>query len=532
MSYYTGAPVPQLFMDRWRSNRAVGAGRPWAGVWIRRGRFARTYHTNWPNPQFGQVVGRSIRHQWYPDWTPLDDWTLLPGVGKIDLSQSFANNGSTVATVDCDNVAWRSVTGPGGAYHEKQRGLLWPWRGYTPPNRPGSGLAKNDWYNRLPNAQILIRQGYGPDAQIKTFTGLVDGLKGSIRPDHLTLTCRDFGGALSDQFVFGWNKDKNINTPIVFVPPNYKHLKNLKAGAGEHRWIIVKDACDIVRCALRFCGFKDWQIQDSGVTLSQPYRVEKSKSWADVINDVATQLGYVFFIAEPDQNDDLSIGTPIFRSPTVLQPAKGVPLTIRDTQLLTDMQPSLDNSNDRYIIRVRGQSSQTKTGASPQLDADRIYRFNFTYWPPWMSRMAGVIKQLTYYNIGASGVLGYTSNQQCSVAALLIAVQISLGRYTTLGQCPGNPALGLDGFAYVIDSGTGVTSRVYITNRQSTMTLGGDGSALITSGYSSGGAASNDLLWATQFGGALCDNPEWERVISDYHKAVSGKKVISSGTPT
>jgi hypothetical protein len=146
--------------------------------------------------------------------------------------------------------------------------------------------------------------------------------------------------------------------------------------------------------------------------------------------------------------------------------------------------------------------------------------------------MSGVIKQLTSYNIGASGVLGYTTNQQCAIAALLIAVQIALGRFTTLGQCPGNPALGLDGFAYVSDAGTGVASRVYITNRQSTMTLGGDGSSLVTSGYGSGGGASNELLWATQFGGALCDNPEWERVVSDYHKAVNGQKVISSGTPT
>jgi hypothetical protein len=117
------------------------------------------------------------------------------------------------------------------------------------------------------------------------------------------------------------------------------------------------------------------------------------------------------------------------------------------------------------------------------------------------------------------------------VAAVLIAVQIALARDTATLQTPGNPGLGLDSFAYVIDSGTGVTSRLYITNRQSTMTLGGDGTSLASSGYSSGGAASNDLRWATELGGSLVDNPEWEHLVTDYYRATHGQTVESWGTP-
>jgi hypothetical protein len=155
----------------------------------------------------------------------------------------------------------------------------------------------------------------------------------------------------------------------------------------------------------------------------------------------------------------------------------------------------------------------------------------FTYWTPWMPRMAGVIKQLTYYNIGTNAVLGFTSIQQCMVAAILIAYQIALARDAATAQCPGNPAMGLDSFIYIIDTGTGVTSRLYITDRQSTMELGGDGTSLATSGYQSGGGqASDELRWGTELGGALVDNPEWEHLVSDYETAKHGGTVESWGT--
>jgi hypothetical protein len=533
-SHYRGASVSSEFMRRWRSKKHVAGSAPWGQVLVRRGRFARTYHWDWPNPQFGQIYGRSIRYQWYPDWTPLEDWIELPGVAQIDLDQSFDKNGITVATIDVDNVAWTTLTGVDGRpYHVRQRGYLWPWRGWVPPHRPGSGEKQNEWYRHLPNAQVMVMQGYGPDTAIPTFTGLIDNLSASVRPDRMTLTARDFGGVLVDTEVFGWNKDKAINAPICFIHRDYFEDEAVglrpKDPASQQKYVVVDDAVDIIQCALRWCGFKEWEVKESGVNLKSAYQVDLGKTWADVITDVCTQLGYVFFIAEPSSQD--SIGMPICRPSASTIPKWSQPITIRDNDLLTDLKPVHDNTDDRYIIRVRGKLEKPKNGGRA-LGNDPA-RVCFTYWPPWMTRMAGVIKQLTFYNIGDSNTLPYTTVKECMVAAVLIAIQIALARDTATAQCPGIPALGLDSFAYIIDAGTGVTSRLYLTNRKSTMQLGGDGTEQASSGYSGGaaGGGSSDLRWATEFGGSLVDNKEFDQLVKDYNTAVSGGRVLTHGTP-
>lgn len=528
--FYVGAPVSPTFTQRWRTKKYVGASRPYAKVSIRRGYFHHGPHKDWPNPQFGQIVGRHIRDQWYPVWTPTTDWETLPGVYEIDLDQqiNFAGqggNGITVATVTCDNVAWVETAGKFGAYHQRQRGWLWPWRGWVPTRRPGGSVSnQNQWYDTLPNAQILVEQGYGADTAIKTFTGLIDNIgPGSIRPDRITLTARDFGSVLVDDHVFLWNKDQRLNDPVIFIPPDYPRLKQLATGK-SHNWVIVKDAADIVRCALRWQGFTEWQVEDSGVTLRVAYPVDRSKAWMDVINEVADQLGYVFFISEPTQDNDLSLGVPVFRKQSVLRTDRRTPILL-DSSTLTDMQPTHDNTNDRYIIRARGAIASRKRGGRPILGGDMTIdgqiRYTWTYWPPWAPKMAGVIKQLTYYNIGSKGVLGFSSNQDCAVACLLIAAQIALARDTATCQCPGTPAVGLDSFTFIRDdNSSGIASRLYVTARKSTMTLGGDGSS--TTPNNTAGSTNEQLFWTTELTGSLVDSPEWDQLLKDYHRVLSG----------
>lgn len=534
-TFYKGANVSSAFMRRWRSKKYVGNAKPWARVSIRRGYLHHSLHKDWPNPQFGQVVGHHIRDQWYPTWTPTTDWVTLPGVSNIDLDQQMnyaggGGNGICVASLTCDNRAWVQTAGTFGAYHVKQRGWLWPWRGWVPTSRPGGKVTdRNEWYDMLPNAQVLVEQGYGEDTAVKTFTGLIDTIgPGSIRPDRITLTARDFGGLLVDRYVFAWNKDRRMNDPVIFVPHDYPRLHELAVGK-THNWVVVRDAVDIVKCALRWSGFKEWQIESSGVGLKVAYPVDRSKTWMDVVNEVAAQLGYVFFIGEPS-GDDLSMGVPVFRKRSVLRSPAPQPLAL-DSKIMTDIQPRHDNTSDRFIIRVRGALTTRAKGGRPiaggDMTIDGQIRFTFNYWPPWMPRMAGVIKQLTYYNIGANGVLGFSSTQDCVVAAVLIAVEIALARDQATAQCPGQPAFGLDNFAFINDpKASGIVSRLYVTGRKSTMTLGGDGSS---SGSSSTGGGSSQMIWSTELTGSLCDNPEFDHVISDYHKAITGRKVISSG---
>jgi len=610
-SPYNGASVSALFNQRWRSKQHVGNAKPYMKVMVRRGAFVRSYHDDWPNPQFGQVVGKSIRHQFYPVWTPYTDYVELPGVAEVDLDQSFDNNGTTVGTFQVDNVGWVEAlnevgwtNGSGGPaqYHQRQRGYLWPWRGWTPPKRPGSGEKPNQWWDFLSNCQITVWQGYGSNAAVKTFTGLVDSYGASVRPDRLNVSSRDFGGMLSDVDLFGWNKDPKINDPITFIPADYLKLSWAQDMGKQTGWIIINDACDIVRVILRWAGFKEWDIEDSGVNLSVPYSADKSHAYMDVINDIATQLGYQFFMSEPSE-DDLSIGVPVFRLPSVLAPERNQPITLRSDDLLTDMQPTHDNKDDRYIIRVRGVVNN-KIGVyldNPNNGGDEtsdvMKRVTFTYWPPWScyvpnlaenfepwsldvtyntgdqvshdgsvyyckrddnrgrdpvtwglwsgwwqlmgkegsygrpGDVCAILKQLTYYNVGDAGVLGFTTIQQCMVACVMIATQIGLARDTAQLQCPGNPAFGLDCFAYVTDVGTGVASRLYITNRKSTMTIGGDGTSQQSSPYSSGASSQSELIWATELGGSLVDNPEMDHIVSDYQKAISGGNVLSDAPP-
>lgn len=557
--FYYGPDMPSTFLKTWRSRKYVGSAAPWGRVSVRRGYMQHSYHDTWPGPNapltvrdadpppFGRLVGYSDFPQWYPDWTPTTDWVTLPGVAQIQLQQSVnyaggdggdgsggagGSNGVAVATITCENQAWASVAGRLGAYHVNQRGWLWPWRGYVPTDAPGGAVQnQNQWYDSLANAQILVEQGYGEDCSLKTFTGLLDTLgPGTFRPDRITLVARDFGGALVDVNPFSWNKDPRSNDPFYFVPPDYPNLQKL-ADRGTHNWVIVNDATDIVRCALRWCGFKEWEIEDAGVQLKTAYPVDRSSSWMDVVNTVASDLGYVFFIAEPT-SDDLSIGVPIFRKQSVLRTTSPQPIYINST-MLTDVEPTHDNSNDRFIIRVRGRFATRKQGGRPIIGGDQStdgqVLYTFQYWPPWMPKMAGIIKQLTYYNIGSNGVLGFSSVQQCMVACLLIAVQIALGRDTATIECPAAPNFGLDNMAYVDDGeASGIVSRLYITGRTSTMTIGGDGSSTSSSGNTAG-SDDTEMLWSTQLMGSLVDNPEWEHIVSDYNVAITGGTVVSSG---
>lgn len=546
-----GAVVSADFRDTWLSRKYVGDNKPWARVSIRRGHMFRSFHSGWPgsnapqtvlhnplvNPvQFGQIVGQSINDNiWYPDWTPTTPWKELDGVFEIDLSQdmSFAGgdtggNGICVASVTVDNVAWQELAGAFGAYHSKTRGWLWPWRGWVPTNRPGGKIQeRNYWYKRLPNAQILIEQGYGEADAVKTFTGLIDNVgPGTIRPDRITLTARDFGGILVDSHPFMWNMDKRLREPVALIPPDYPGLAKLQAGK-QHNWIIVNDATDIIRLCLRWCGFKEWEIVPAGVRLKTAYTLDRSKSFMDVINEVAQQLGYAFWMAEPT-SDDLSVGVPVFRPQAIIRNDPPVPYTLT-SKMLTDCEPTHDDSQDRRIIRVRGRPATRAEGGRPilggDMTADGQVLFTYAYWPPWCNAMAGVIKQLTYYNIGQNGVLGFGSNQECAVACLLIAIQIALNRDQAIVSCPGNPAIGLDTFVLVNDEASEIKSRLYVTSRKSVWTKGGDGSS--SSPPSSGPGTVNDqLLWSTELTGSLVDNEDWDAVMLDYQRVISGKNPV------
>src|SRR4051794_18674149 len=214
MEPYSGAEVSPEFLRRWRhgggqSDQAVpqhvGKAKPRATMEIRRGRFHRRYHTanEWGGTQFGVIAG-GTPGLWYADWVPEEDWIPINGLKDHRLEQSFQNNGVTAATITLDNSVMQEVAGVVGTFHRIMHGWFTPIAGYEPSNRPDSGIERSPFYQKLPNAQIRIRTGYG-DELTTGFLGLIDDIETGDSPETASITARCMGGPmLVDQHFFGW----------------------------------------------------------------------------------------------------------------------------------------------------------------------------------------------------------------------------------------------------------------------------------------------------------------------------------------
>lgn len=691
-SQYSGVPISGLFYQRWRSRQQVGAARPVVKVSIRKGFFKRDF-VPWPGNSFGEHAGGRQGLVWAPRWIPYTTYQDLPNVKEVQIEQSFDNNGIASLTIHMDNLNWKSALGVAGLFHQKQPGYFSPLYGVIPQGLPRSDMVANEWYLEMPNSQILIQEGYGPDTMVKTFTGLIDDINPEGPPDQLILTARDFGGILADQKMYGWVKDPYVPSPVVFAPrgiaenrkrvgggakasseqsgyparfvvdsgskgtasqwrskprtapgsidwiqivlpagkyssiyidpafrgqqiyvgmfcrtrdgggvrlpsrvltdgsqgivdlrpengnmaaagfsngvpygwfnphnsivpatdgPNndgpwpffmdlkldrvrpisfgaelevgansvlrigirsdaattvngrrryQSGLKTLKANKNEltaeakaKRWIIISDASEIVMCCLRWAGFKDWEIESAGVELKQKYVVAKDKSLMDVIQDVKNQLGYTFFMAEPIQGDDLSIGNPIFRQTRVLNPYAQVD-EVRDTDLLENVKVKWSNKQERTHIIVRGKLLKKGKGGE-KADGDPNYRASFHYTPPWAFRNAAVLRHLVHYDPK------YITKADCAVACYLISLQIALSICTAIVAIPGTPHIGLDTLVSLTDHGTGLYSRMYVSNKRRVMTIG------------------EDTKYQMEIGGSIIDTPDMNILLADLNNGL------------
>jgi hypothetical protein len=679
---YAGALVTQTFRERWLSGLMIGDAGPCATVEVRRGRLNRTFHRfdSFGYPVFGDYPGALSTGFWYPDWQPDSDWMTLDAIKNIALTQSFDNNGVTAATIAMDNLALVATVGAAGIlYHLVEQGYYSPLRGYVGKGRPDSGVKTTPFLNMLPNAQIRIRQGYGTDAMVTTFLGLIDEVESDSIPNQLNLTARDFGGVLVDERFFGWAKEIVLPSPLTFCnrsaaensllvggdaqastslvgyqpsmaaltgayevgggwrseltdtpddtqwieitvpqgrfsqiyagwefenmevfigirptayPPNgdttgavwdtlpsfngetmdtegdgwwnpydqtvpghfggwpyfatigatktgaahYISLggefevgdgtvvriglrnlgkvsggyragvnyiqvneRTLKQTAIDGRYVLIDDVSDVVRCCLRWCGFKNWEIENTGVDfgLGSVYVADDAKTFMDVINVIKDMVGYTFFIGEPrDDTDDQDLGWPVFRNNRVMEDYTGKTEFIDDKLLLTDAKVTLSNADDHCIIRCRGIAKNSGV----ELDGDTVDRIMYAYIPAWANeqggKQAGVLKPITHVDEL------FTRLSDCQFGCYLIALQIALLKYTAIIDLPGNPGIGLDTLQSVIERNQGLNSRIYVSNRTSTMEFGAD------------------AYWTLEIGGSLVDTPEIDSVIADYRTAI------------
>lgn len=279
-------------------------------------------------------------------------------------------------------------------------------------------------------------------------------------------------------------------------------LKMLKANQNKltkealaKRWIVISDASEIVMTCLRWAGFRDWEVEAAGVELKEKFVVAKDQSLGDVINTVKTKLGYTFIMGEPIQNDDLSIGNPIFRMNRVSDPYAQVD-EVRDTDLVEHAQVKWTNKQERTHIIVRGKLLKKGQGGERAHQGtgdskDFNYRAQYHYTPPWAYRNAGVLKHLIYYDTL------FQTKADCAVACYLIALQIALSIVSAIITTPGTPHIGLDTLVALTDHSTGLYSRMYVTNKRRVMTLG------------------EDAKYTQEIGGALIDTPDMNSLLAD-----------------
>jgi hypothetical protein len=271
----------------------------------------------------------------------------------------------------------------------------------------------------------------------------------------------------------------------------------------KSKLVLVKDLSDIVRCVLRWAGFKDWKVDDTGIEIGgDPIAVNREQTYMDVINLVLDIVGSFIFYIEPPTDDEDSLGLPVFRQSNVLADAADDMALIRDTDLLTDIDVNLTDEPKSYIIRVRGRPDKKGLTIGKTLDAGRTLMA--VYRPPWSSgrRMSRIIRR---HAIMAEPKI--KTQLGCETAARLIAYKQALQGATATVDIPGTPEFDIDAQIGLLDSGTGTATRLYIVRRSSTASYG------------------QNSKWMLSLGGSLVDHIDVIETKRDLQKLYPGQTI-------
>lgn len=402
-----------------------------------------------------------------------------------------------------ENTQWIEITVPAGKYsnifvsfpYEGMRvyfGIKPTRHNGAAPTYNGEPIPANTFFN--PNGTVVPGDEFGGWPY---FSGFEASKRG---PGHYVSLGGSFGVGNDTIIRLGFRdlapRDGAFEAGVNRFSANQRHFTPL-AIAG--RYVVIDDVADIVKCCLRWCGFKGWEVEDTGVNLQEPFVADPSMTFMDVINTIKDMVGYTFFIGEPrDDNNDQDLGYPIFRNNRVYENYTGRTEFIDDSLLLTDAKVKFTNQPDKGMIRCRGIAKND--GVTIDGAGGDIKRIMFAYIPPWAgeqsAKVAGVIKSLTHTDDK------FTRVEDCQFGCYLIALQIALAKYTAILPLPANPGIGLDTLQSVIDRTQGLNSRIYVTNRTQEMQFGNNG------------------FWTMELGGALVDTPDVDGVLIDYNKAI------------
>lgn len=247
--------------------------------------------------------------------------------------------------------------------------------------------------------------------------------------------------------------------------------RSLSAEAVKKRWVLVDDVSDAVKVILRWAGFKEWDIESAGVRLKRPVVFNRGDFLSDCIKRLAESTNYVFFMNDPTAADD-SIGVPTFRQSRVITEDAPV-AAVDDTNLLTGIRVKISDEPLAYSIRVRGRAADDDdAGAGFLIGGGDVKRVKFTFYPPWSGHggsddLAGILKHVVHQDSKL------TSAEDCEFACYYIALAEALKSVTGTIEIPGFPAVELDSFVQVRDTGTGMWTRLWVAHRTTTW-VGGE----------------------------------------------------------
>lgn len=341
------------------------------------------------------------------------------------------------------------------------------------------------------NGSGTVPGGNGGFEYVKTFT-TVDGVKIVWLPFEF----RTDGGSKL-RIAFRDLKKKGDTTYRAGVVALKAIARDLAAEAHTEGWILVDDVADIVRLILRWCGFKEWYVEDANMRLRTKWVVNRESFLMDMIDDICERTGFVFFINDPSTDDD-SLGFPVFRANQAIfdkDADDDVPV-IEDSDLLSRAQVRFTEEPLTYNIRVRGRlATKDEGGIVVSRDARRLLAH---YKPPWTTettpsgiRTGGIIKRtfLDRFWIKKQTLLDY--------AARMVALYQALASATALIEIPANPGIELDQHVLLYDKSTGLNTRMWTNARNSSFVAG------------------DEPKWTMSLNGGLIDTPHMDAVRAD-----------------
>lgn len=257
-----------------------------------------------------------------------------------------------------------------------------------------------------------------------------------------------------------------------------------KEEALKNHWILVDDVSDIVKTVLQWAGFRadgvhaEWEIETVGVRLADKLVFDRQTFLMDIPWKIAEMTSYIFYVKPPSSFDEgdlsagnasnLSTGVAVFRQN---QAMKASPIDkrylVRDTDLLTDIQPRFSNESLGDSIRVRGSTvAKGKKRRNPKihpLGADRLRRYQYSYRPVWARggrrRFGNVRKPTVHYDEQVDTIF------QAKVACLLIAFRQALEGSQARIEFPFFPPIQLDHQLVLHDTATALSTRLWIASR-------------------------------------------------------------------